>query len=92
MRLWQRSGGLVTSLAPRPSAGGRDKSRLSSAAEQFVTEAIRDEYLSKQKKRAEAVVRAVRDRCRVAGIAPPAANAVRARVRQVRADKAARRP
>ena len=90
LRLWQRSGGLVTSLAPRPSAGGRDKSRLSAAAEQFVTEAIRDEYLSKQKKRAEAVVRAVRDRCRVAGIAPPAANTVRARVRRVRADKAAR--
>ena len=55
-----------------------------------MTEAIRDEYLSKQKKRAEAVVRAVRDRCRVAGIAPPAANTVRARVRRVRADKAAR--
>ncbi len=53
-------------------------------------EAIRDEYLSKQKKRAEAVVRAVRDRCRAAGISPPAANTVRARVRRVRADKAAR--
>jgi hypothetical protein len=80
LRLWQRSGGLVTSLAPRPSACGRGKGRLSAAAEQFVTEAIRDEDLSKQKKRAEAVVRAVRDRCRGAGIAPPAANTVRARV------------
>jgi len=55
-----------------------------------VAAAIRDEYLSKQKKRAEAVVRAVRDRCRAAGITPPAANTVRARVRRVRADKAAR--
>jgi putative transposase len=45
--LWQRSGGLVTSLAPYPSAGGRGKSRLTAAAEQMVTEAIRDEYLSK---------------------------------------------
>ncbi len=90
LRLWQRSGGLVTSLAPEPSSGGRGKGRLTAAAEQLVTEAIRDEYLSKQKKRAEAVVRAVRDRCRVAGIVPPAANTVRARVRRVRADKAAR--
>jgi putative transposase len=90
LRLWQRSGGLVTSLAPRPSAGGRGRGRLSAAVEQFVTAAIRDEYLSKQKKRAEAVVRAVRDRCRAAGITPPAANTVRARVRRVRADKAAR--
>jgi putative transposase len=90
LRLWQRSGGLVTSLAPEPSSGGRGKGRLTAAAEHLLTEAIRDEYLSKQKKRAEAVVRAVRDRCRAAGITPPAANTVRARVRRVRADKAAR--
>jgi putative transposase len=44
LRLWQRSGGLVTSLAPRPSAGGRGKGRLTAMAEQLVTEAIRDEY------------------------------------------------
>jgi len=90
LRRWHRSGGLVTSLAPRPSAGGRGKGRLTAAAERVVTEAIRDEYLSKQKKPAEAVVRAVRERCRAAGITPPAANTVRARVRRVRADKAAR--
>ncbi len=90
LRLWQRSGGLVTSLAPELSSGGRGKSRVAAAVEQFMKEAIRDEYLSKQKKRAEAVVRAVRDRCRAAGISLPAANTVRARVRRVRADKVAR--
>ncbi len=41
LRRWQRSGGLVSSLAPHPSAGGRGKSRLTAAAEQLVTEAIR---------------------------------------------------
>ena len=71
LRLWRRSGGLVASLAPRPSPGGRSKGRLTAAVEQVVAEAIRDEYLTKQKKRAEAVVRAVRERCRVAGISPP---------------------
>jgi len=90
LRLWQRSGGLVTSLAPELSSGGRGKGRVTARAEQFMKEAIRDEYLSKQKKRAEAVVRAVRDRCRATGISPPAANTVRARVRRVRADKVAR--
>ena len=70
--------------------GGRGKGRLAVAAEQVVVEAIRDEYLTKQKKRAEAVVRAVRDRCRQLMIKPPAANTVRARVRRVRADLAAR--
>jgi putative transposase len=73
LRVWQTSGGLVTSLVPEHSSGGRGKGRLSVAAEQLVTEAIRDEYLSKQKKRAETVVRAVRDRCRTTRITPPAA-------------------
>ncbi len=90
LRLWRRTGGLVASLAPRPSTGGRNKGRLTAAAEQVVAEAIRDEYLSRQKKRVEAVVDAVRERCRRVGINPPAANTVRARVRRVRADKAAR--
>ena len=40
--------------------------------------------------RAEPVVRAVRDHCRLAGTKPPASNTVRARVRRVRADLAAR--
>lgn len=88
--LWRQSGGLVASLAPRPSPGGRGKGRLTAAAEQIVAAAIRDEYLSKQKKLMEAVVRNVRERCRVAGISPPAANTVRVRIRRLRADKAAR--
>jgi len=46
-----------------------------------VAEAIRNEYMTRQKKRAEAVVRAVRDRCRQGGVKPPAANTARARVR-----------
>ncbi len=90
LRHWRRSGGLAASLAPRPSPGGRGKGRLSAAAEAIVAKAIRDEYLSRQKRPAEAVVRAVRDRCRLGGIKPPAANTVRARVRLVRADLAAR--
>ena len=90
VRRWRQSGRLAASLAPRPSPGGRGKGRLPAAAERIVAEAIRDEYLTRQKKRAEAVVRAVRDRCRLAGTRPPAANTVRARVRRVRADLAAR--
>jgi putative transposase len=90
LRRWHQSGGLVAALAPRPSPGGRGKGRLTARMEQLVAETIRDEYLSKQKKRAEAVVRAVRDRCRAAGLKTPAANTVRARVHRVRADVAAR--
>ena len=90
LQRWRGSGGIAASLAPRPSPGGRGKGRLPAAVEGIVAEAIRDEYLTKQKKRAEAVVRAVRDRCRQVGTKPPAANTVRVRVRRVRADLAAR--
>ncbi len=90
LRRWRQSGGLAAVLAPQPSPGGRGKGRLTVTAERIVAEAIRNEYLTKQKKRAEAVVRSVRDRCRQAGTKPPAANTVRARVRRVRADLAAR--
>jgi putative transposase len=91
VRRYRGSGGLLASLAPQPSPGGRGKTRLPRLTERIIAEAIRDEYLTRQKKRAEAVVRAVRERARAAGIAPPAPNTVRARVRAVRADLAARR-
>ena len=39
-------------LRPGRSPGGRGKGRLAAAAERIVAEAIRDEYLTKQKKRA----------------------------------------
>ncbi|RVK89394.1 helix-turn-helix domain-containing protein [Sinorhizobium meliloti] len=91
VRRYRRSGGLLTSLAPQSSPGGRGKARLSRAAERIIADTIRDEYLTRQKKRAEAVVRAVRERAIAAGITPPAANTVRARVRAVKAELAARR-
>lgn len=91
LRRYRRSGGLLASLAPQPPLGGRGKTRLPRLAEQIIAETIRDEYLTRQKKRAEAVVRAARERACAAGIAPPSPNTVRARVRAVRADLAARR-
>jgi len=91
LRRYRRSGGLLASLAPQLPPGGRGKARLSSLAEHIVAEAIRDEYLTRQKKRAEAVVRTVRERARANGIAPPSPNTVRARIRAVREDLAARR-
>ena len=91
VRRYRQSGGLLASLAPQASPGGRGKTRLSPAAEQMIAEAIRTEYLTRQKKSAEAVVRAVRQQAKIVGMAPPAPNTVRARVRAVKADLAARR-
>jgi putative transposase len=62
VRRYRRSGGLLAALAPQASLGGRGKTRLPRLTEQIIAEAIRDEYLTRQKKRAEAVVRTARDR------------------------------
>lgn len=91
VRRYRRSGGLLTALAPRVSPGGRGKARLACTVERIIAEAIRDEYLTRQKKRAEAVIRSVHERTKAAGITPPAPNTVRARVRAVKADLVTRR-
>ncbi len=74
---------------PGHPPGGRGKGRLSAASVTIVAEAIRDEYLTRQRKPAEAVMRTVRDRYRLGGIKPPTANTVRTWVRLVRAGSAA---
>lgn len=91
VRVYRQSGGLLASLAPNASSGGRGKARLGRVAERIIAEAIRDEYLTRQKKRPQAVVRAVGERARAAGITPPSPNTVRARVGAVKAELAAKR-
>lgn len=91
VRRYRRSGSLLSSLAPRSSPGGRGEARLAGTAERIIAEAIQDEYLTRQKKRVAAVIRAVRERAKAAGISPPAPNTVRARVRAVKVELAARR-
>lgn len=73
VRRWRQSGGLDASLAPRPSPSGCGKGRITAEMERVVAGAIRDEYLTKRKKRAVAVVRAVRERCRPRPSSPPEA-------------------
>ncbi|WP_244538143.1 transposase [Mesorhizobium sp. YR577] len=91
IRRYRQSGGLLSSLAPKPPSGGKGKSRLPFVVETIICEAIRDEFLTRQKKRAAAVVRAVRERCATAGIAAPATNTIRARVQAIRSEEAAKR-
>ncbi|TCP77410.1 putative transposase [Rhizobium sp. PP-CC-2G-626] len=91
IRRYRQSGGLLSSLAPKPPSGGKGKTRLPFVVETIIGEAIRDEFLTRQKKRAAAVVRAVRERCATAGIAAPATNTIRARVQAIRSEEAAKR-
>jgi len=91
IRKYRQSGGLLSSLAPKPPSGGKGKARLPYVVETIISEAIRAEYLTRQKKRAAAVIRAVRERCTAAGVDAPATNTIRARVKAVKLEDAARR-
>jgi len=91
LQRYRTSGGLVSALAPRPHPGGRGGTRLPQPVERVITQAIEGVYLTRQKRRVEAVVFEVRKQCRRLGLKPPAANTVRARVRAVRPEMARQR-
>src|SRR5262249_43614038 len=76
---------------PLMSPGGRGGTRLPQPVERVITQAIEGVYLTRQKRRVEAVVFEVRKQCRRLGLKPPAANTVRARVRAVRPEMARQR-
>jgi len=78
LQRYRTSGGLVSALAPRPHPGGRGGTRLPQPVERVITQAIEGVYLTRQKRRVEAVVFEVRKQCRRLGLKPPAANTVRA--------------
>jgi putative transposase len=84
IRRYRTSGSLLSALAPQPPTGGRGNTRLSQPVERVITQAIESVYLTRQKRRIEAVVFEVRRQCRMLGLQVPAANTVRARVRAVR--------
>jgi len=81
IRRFRESGGLLTSIAPNVSSGGRGKSRLPPLVDQIMTMAINELYLSKQKHTAEYVAHEVRRRCVRAKLNPPSFNTVRERIR-----------
>ncbi len=79
------SGGLLTSMAPIISSGGRGKSRLPAIVEQIITMTINEMWLSKQKRTAEDVAEEVKRRCIRAKLEPPSFNTVRDRIRALSA-------
>ena len=79
------SGGLLTSMAPLTSSGGRGKSRMPAMVEQIITMTINDIWLTKQKRTAEDVSQEVKRRCIRAKLEPPSFNTVRNRIRALSA-------
>ena len=77
---FRQSGGLLTSIAPNVSSGGRGKSRLLPLVEQIITMTINEMYLTKQKHTAENVAHEIRRRCIRAKLNPPSFNTIRDRI------------
>jgi putative transposase len=83
IKRFRESGGLLTSLVPSPSSGGRGKSRLLPVVEQIITITINEMWLSKQKRTAENVAQEIKRRCIRANQEPPSFNTVRDRMRAI---------
>jgi putative transposase len=78
IKRFREGNGLVTDLAPRRSAGGKGKTRISAEVENVIQEVIETFYLSRQKRSEAVVVREIWMRCSESGYRRPARNTVRA--------------
>jgi hypothetical protein len=66
-----RASGLLSSLLPEKSNGGRGKSRLNPAVEQILTQTIEEHYLSRQQRTVRSTAQEVARRCREASLHVP---------------------
>ncbi|WP_045689380.1 helix-turn-helix domain-containing protein [Hymenobacter sp. AT01-02] len=75
--------GLVASLMDKPRNGGRGKPRLAPEIDAIVQQAIKEEYLTEQRKPLAKVHQRVVSQCRRAGLQVPHPNTIRNRIRQL---------
>ena len=75
--------GLVASLMDQPRNGGRGKPRLSPEVDAIVQQAIKDEYLTTQRKPLAKVHQVVVSQCRRANLPVPHPNTIRNRIGQL---------
>lgn len=75
--------GHLSSLLPRKGGRRVGAKQLSAEMEEIVRQHIEDEFLSKQKKTASDVVKAVRDYCDTQKLTPPGENTIRRRIMDV---------
>lgn len=91
VRAYRQSGGLLTSLVPDKTDGGRGKSRLSENQDLIIQEAIEAVYLTRQRPPISRVIEEVSRRCHRTGIPSPSASAIRHRVQAVSTQETLRR-
>lgn len=77
------AGGSVMALVDRPRPGGKGKARIAAELDAIIREAIKDHYLSLQKKSISRVVIEITKQCRQTGLTPPGHNTVRRRIQSI---------
>lgn len=80
IRRCRAADGALTALLPTPPDGGRGKARLSAESEAVMTRVIEETYLTRQRVRAETLVRDVRRACAQEGVKAPAPSTIRRRL------------
>jgi len=90
LKAYQNDGHL-SALIPRARGRKEGKTLLDPALEAIITSAIDEFYLSKQRYTPADVIEEVKVMCRVAGVKPPHANTVRARIKKISEKEALKR-
>lgn len=80
IRRCRAADGALTSLLPTAPDGGRGKVRLCAESEAVLTRVIKETYLTRQRVRAETLVREVRRACTQEGVKVPAPSTIRRRL------------
>ena len=82
--------GNISSLVPDRPGPAAGSTQVSPQIEAVIASAIEDIYMKKHHQKPQAVVKAVQERCRVAGLTAPHANTVRRRIKAISPEKALR--
>ncbi len=80
IRRYKAGEGLVTDLAVKQPAGGKGKTRIAPEVDTLITEVIKKQYLTRQRRSVAVIVREIRMRCKECRYKMPSDNTVRARI------------
>ena len=80
-RRLRNADGALTALLPRSSAGGRGKQRVAATRDDLLRRLIEEFYLTRQRRSAADLTRAVRSQAAKAGLKPPSESTIRRRLK-----------
>src|SRR5262245_10554117 len=87
IRKYRTSQGLLTSLIPKKSNGGKGKSRILDQQENLINQVIKELFLTSQKLKPSYIVEEIRKRCYEQQIPIPSEPTIRRRLRNLGLDR-----